>query len=119
MSICFDCKQMTTENNWKLFLDDERYPMDNSWVIARNTLDAMWYVRNYGLPSHISFDHDLGNPNTTMSGMDFAKWFCDYIMDNHIPYNGFTFTVHSMNPVGAENIRSYMTQFVDDYWNID
>jgi len=102
--------------HWKLYLDDERYPFSNDWVIARNYHDAMWYVKNYGLPFHISFDHDLGT--TTFSGMDFAKAFCDYIMDNNIPYNGMSFYVHSMNPVGAENIRSYMTQFINDYWNI-
>jgi hypothetical protein len=102
--------------NWKLFLDDERYPSSTDWVIARNYHDAVWYVQNYGIPSHISFDHDLGNTNTTFSGMDFAKWFCNYIMDNNIPNTGFTYTVHSMNPVGAKNIDCYMQQFINDFW---
>jgi hypothetical protein len=45
---------------WKLFLDDDRYPVDNTWVIARNFDDACLYVTNYGLPTHMSLDHDMG-----------------------------------------------------------
>lgn len=96
---------------WKLFLDDERYPIDNNWVIARNFDDAVWYVTNYGLPYFISFDHDLGSPGNR-TGMDFAKWFIDYIIDNDLVVEDFDFFVHSQNPVGAENIRSLMGQFM-------
>jgi len=99
--------------DWKLFLDDERYPADNSWVIARNYHDAVWYVENYGLPKFISFDHDLafdhyviGKPHV-FTGYDFAKWFCIYVMDNQLDLSSdFGYYVHSMNPVGAENIRN-------------
>lgn len=108
---------------WKLFLDDERYPSDvysniqtHEWTIARNYHDAVWYVHKYGLPSFISFDHDLGSPQN-LTGMDFAKWFCNHVMDQNISLEktGFMFYVHSQNPVGAENIRSYMTQFIKNY----
>lgn len=105
---------------WKLFLDDERYPGDvydnvHGWTIARNYHDAVWYVKTYGLPRYISFDHDLGSH--TWSGMDFTKWFCNHVMDNKLSLDkiGFSFYVHSQNPVGAENIRSYMNQFIRDY----
>ena len=101
--------------DWKLFLDDERYPDPSGWIIARNYHDAVWYVQNYGIPSHISFDHDLGSPQN-MTGMDFAKWFCNYVMDHDIPNPGFTYHVHSMNPVGAKNIDCYMNQFIQCYW---
>lgn len=111
--------------DWKLFLDDVRYPTDNSWVIARNYHDAVWYVTNYGLPKFISFDHDLtydhympaiiGQPHE-FTGYDFAKWFCQHVSDKKLPLpNGFDFYVHSMNPIGAENIRFYMTQWVHNY----
>jgi hypothetical protein len=95
---------------WKLFLDDERYPIDNNWVIARNINDAIWYINNYGMPFFISFDHDLGN--FKQSGMDFAKWFVNYILDNNISLNKFDFYVHSQNPVGAENIKSLIDELV-------
>jgi len=101
--------------NYKLWLDDERYPTDGTvWVIARNFSDARWYVENYGLPIFISFDHDLGSSKIT--GMDFCKWLVNYIMDNNLPYNGMEYAVHSANPVGAANIDSYMAQFLEDYW---
>jgi hypothetical protein len=100
---------------WKLFLDDGRYPVRNDWVIARNFDDAVWYVRNYGLPDHIAFDHDLGHPKN-YTGMDFAKWFANYIMDNELKLpQTFSYSVHSQNPVGAANIRSYMDQFLENH----
>jgi len=107
--------------DWKLFLDDERYPTDNGWVIARNYHDAIWYVENYGLPKFISFDHDLafdhyviGKPHE-FTGYDFAKWFCQYVMDRELSLpEGFDYYVHSMNPVGADNIRKYMAQWIRD-----
>lgn len=103
---------------YKLYLDDERFPPidDPAWRIARNYFDAVFYVRNYGIPIMISFDHDLGSI-TNPTGMDFCKWFCNHIMDNDIKKpEGFSFYVHSMNPVGAKNIQSYMDQFIRDYW---
>ena len=107
---------------WKLFLDDERYPTDNSWVIARNYHDAVWYVTNYGLPRFISFDHDLAFDHYTIgkphefTGYDFAKWFANYVMDNEVDLDpDFDYYVHSMNPVGAENIRTYMEHWLHNY----
>lgn len=98
---------------WKLFLDDERYPVDNRWVIARNVDDAIWYVTNYGMPSFISFDHDLGP--FKQSGMDLAKWLVEYIMDNDVNIDNFEFYVHSQNPIGAENIRSLLNKLKEHY----
>ena len=100
---------------WKLFLDDERYPLDNTWHIARNFNDAVWYVNTMGIPYEIAFDHDLGSPQN-MTGYDFAKWLCIYIEDHEldIPKN-FVYTVHSQNPVGAENIKRYMKSFLRYY----
>ena len=99
--------------NWKLFLDDERYPVDNRWVIARNVDDAIWYITNYGMPSFISFDHDLGP--FKQSGMDLAKWLVGYIMDNDVNIDNFEFYVHSQNPVGAENIRSLLNKLKEHF----
>jgi hypothetical protein len=101
--------------NWKLFLDDERFPPDNGdeWLIARNFNEALLLVLDHGLPSYISFDHDLGQE---LSGYDFAKWFADYVIlnDKDLPET-FDYYVHSMNPVGAENIRKYMENFFEHY----
>ena len=121
---------------YKLFLDDLRYPDDHTdWRVARNYHDAQWYVKTYGLPYHVSFDHDLADvhyDNTDyghddgfmdapltgvpyeFTGYDFAKWFCNYCLDNDLDLSGFTFTVHSANPVGAKNIQMYMDNFMRD-----
>jgi hypothetical protein len=95
---------------WKLFLDDERYPPTSNWIIARNMADAVWYVTNYGVPYHISFDHDLGQDDT---GMTFCRWFCNHILNGAKLPDDFSYYVHSMNPVGKENIEKYMKNFID------
>ena len=112
---------------YKLYLDDIRYPdTDPDWRIARSYHDAIWYCQAYGLPYHIAFDHDLAYEHYIMdmtehgcprefTGLDFAKWFCEWVMDNNIDLTGFTWSVHSANPVGAENIRNYMENFIRDY----
>jgi hypothetical protein len=106
----------TPQFTYYLYLDDERYPdynpLDNDrWRIARNFDDAVWYVRTYGMPMYISFDHDLGAPQNR-TGMDFAKWLVDYMLDNDIPVDLLAFRVHSQNPIGAENIRMYLNNFI-------
>lgn len=120
---------------WKLFLDDERFPPDGAypyeggeWIIARSYDDAVWCVENYGMPSVISFDHDLGMPGdddpftervgmfsaSERSGYDFAKWLCGHAMDRGIRLSGsLDFVVHSQNPVGAANITGYIRRFME------
>lgn len=123
---------------YKLYLDDLRYPDNHSdWRIARNYHDAVWMLKNYGLPYHISFDHDLADVHYTLdsehgpldefmagetrgtgpkefTGYDFAKRFCEWVMENDVDLTGFTWEVHSANPVGAANIRRYMENFMRD-----
>ena len=110
---------------YKLYLDDLRYPPADTedWRIARNYHDALWYVKTYGLPYHISFDHDLGmnhDPSASIvprefTGYDFAKWFCIYVLNTGLDLPAdFGYTVHSANPVGAANIRAYMENFLKD-----
>lgn len=112
--------------NWKLFLDDLRFPADVQYdfgpykdlIICRTMDDAVWAVKQYGLPVFISFDHDLADIHYIIgdgekTGFTFAKWFCDYMIDNDLEFpEGFNFHVHSANPVGAENIRAYMNNFI-------
>jgi hypothetical protein len=114
---------------WILFLDDIRFPVDakvafntdDIVIIARSFDDAVWYVLRHGIPYGIHFDHDLAddhyiNGDGEKTGFTFAKWFCDYIMDNDLDFpDDFYYEVHSMNPVGKENIRSYMNNFIKFY----
>lgn len=95
----------------KIFLDDEREPDDidrinnpDDWVVVRDVESFKDVVNNHGGPITVSFDHDLGDdvPN----GMEAARW----LTENAITVQEYF--VHSANPVGAENIRSLMGQWV-------
>jgi len=105
---------------WILFLDDERKvgdvffedmrPLPKKFVLCRSTAEAQQAIRERGLPSFMSLDHDLGGDDTTMV---FLRWLVDYAEET-FP-NGFkvpTFYVHSANPVGAANITSFMKSWV-------
>jgi len=55
----------------KMFLDDIRIPKNDYDVIVRSYDEAVAFVTNNGIPTFISFDHDLGcdeNGNILKSG---------------------------------------------------
>ncbi len=119
----------------KLFLDDIRIPKDctnglvpshmnkfyweNDWSIVRSFNEFVDWIQKNGLPDLISFDHDLAdvhyimgfskhseNQDTEKTGYDCAKWLGEYCMDNKKSLPNFV--VHSQNPVGKQNINSYL-----------
>lgn len=109
-------ESLVTNAPWKLYLDDIRFPTDSTYIIARTVEEAQQLIQKYGVPDFISFDHDLGVDdvgNLLPTGYDFAKWLIEMDMDGDIElsYN-FTFVVHSQNPVGAENIRVYLSNYL-------
>lgn len=123
-----------------LFLDDERIPSDvtwiliggvghqsTEWIVVRSYDDAVAWVLKNGVPDVISFDHDLGYEDVTMSntglaivtdaaetksGHDFAKFLVDHDMNTRSMPSNFSFTVHSMNPTGAKNIQSLLDNYL-------
>lgn len=98
---------------YKMFLDDIRdvdnYYPNEEFVVCRSYQEAVDYVTNNGIPSFVSFDHDLGDIDSTdeKTGYTFAKFLINYIIDNNIMFE-FGYNVHSANPVGAMNIVSYL-----------
>lgn len=114
---------MTTRSS-HLFLDDERWPADVTWLDLRHPLDQWQIVRSFdqavqwtlqhGFPDVVSFDHDLGIDAGTAekSGYDFARWLVEYDMDTGAMPCNFSFTVHSKNPVGARNIAMYLDNYI-------
>ena len=99
-----------------LFLDDERHPAD-WWFeeapihIARSYDEFKAELEMYGCPEYISFDHDLGD--ASKSGMECAHLFVNKILDNELQMDPkFSFSIHSQNPVGAENIFGLISQFM-------
>ena len=116
-----------------LFLDDERWPNQVTWIVignvgaqgipwtkARSFYEATELVRECGFPEVISFDHDLGvewsNKENkyvvSKTGMDFAKWLVEYDMETNLMPDNFTFTVHSKNEQGKINIESLLNNYI-------
>lgn len=97
---------------YKMFLDDlrcaEKYYPNQGFITMRTYYDAVEYVKKHGVPSFISFDHDLADDaDEEMTGYSFAKFMIDYIIDNELDCI-FDYVVHSANPVGKENIEYYL-----------
>lgn len=123
--------------SYYLFLDDERFPQDVTWVklplhnwtIVRNYTDFVRAITDKGLPKEIAFDHDLGYEhyqayNTAdkpgkgvidyssfkeKTGLDCAKWLIEYCREKNLPLP--TFYVHSMNPIGKQNIINAINSY--------
>lgn len=101
---------------YTLFLDDERFPSDNIKgvvIICRSSREAIDCVIKNGFPWSICFDHDLGGEDTSVI---FINWMIDYLLDNNkkLPVD-FNYSVHSMNPIGSDRIKSIMIQVVREF----
>ena len=96
----------------KMFLDDERFPADNSgdWIIVLNFEQAVEHVLANGVPDFVSFDHDLG---LEKSGFDFAKWLVEYDLDYNVLGSTFDYYVHSQNPIGVANIKGLLDPYLE------
>ncbi len=124
-----------------LYLDDFRIPEDSfkytyntdylklKWDIVRNYDEFVAYIEKNGMPDLISFDHDLADEHYApeehwekydewktsqnfkeKTGFDCAKWLIDFCIDNKA--NLPKIYVHSMNPVGAENIEKIFLNYI-------
>lgn len=106
-----------------LFLDDERNPIDVTWVsfpegtqftVVRNYNDFLEAVRLNNTFDVWSLDHDLGinglSQEINLSGYDSLKaairWYPDQTPKQVI--------AHSKNPIGAENINKYWENYVSN-----
>jgi hypothetical protein len=89
-----------------LWLDDLRDKPSPEWDAVRNYEEFTHYIKKYGMPDKISFDHDLGRPKT---GYDCAVWLEREIATTiaagkiiKIP----AMRCHSANPAGRERIEA-------------
>lgn len=123
---------------YHLFLDDERKPSQVTWVqlplvewtIVRNFEQMTKLVTERGLPATVSFDHDLAEEHYRPSmyaadghynqyygdgtfkektGYECAKWLVMYCADRGLAFP--TYYVHTLNPIGLENIKSYIKSY--------
>lgn len=95
-----------------IYLDDVR-PAKYGWETVRSFEEFKKLIQSTNLDDivAISFDHDLGEDklgNTLPTGMDAMKWFIEHLIANNLELPSLReIIVHSSNPAGAENIRSY------------
>lgn len=110
-----------------LFLDDIREPGSVAWVkyplelrmlemvIARNYDEFVKTITERGDPACISYDHDLdevtmiGGKSTERTGYDCVKWYVGLLEARRSQHPEFF--IHSMNPVGGNNIRRYIQNY--------
>lgn len=98
---------------YNLFIDDERFPAEDGreYVIVRSSEEAIEFIKEHGIPTHIAWDHDLG-------GDDNSRRVVAYIMelvfqdDVRMPPD-FTWSIHSQNPIGARWIDAAMRDCVN------
>ena len=96
---------------YKLFIDDERFPVTEDWVIVRTSVEAISYMKDHGFPSMISFDHDLGGDDTSRP---VVRWIGDQVVSEGVQLPAdFNFYVHSQNPVGRDWINGTMNRIVE------
>lgn len=99
------------------------YQTNEGWVIVKSYSEFVEFIEANGLPELISFDHDLADMHYQIdfndwelltadqlgveeTGLDCAKWLVKYCEDNHCKLPEFL--VHSQNPVGRQNIQTYL-----------
>jgi len=120
---------------YNLFLDDERNPVDGfimtknsvyyelDWVVVKNYKEFAEYIEKHGVPSLISFDHDLGDIHYDVkdnvinyseykekTGYDCAHWLINYCIDNKIRKLP-AYLIHTGNTVGGINIKYLMENY--------
>jgi hypothetical protein len=101
---------------------------ENDWFVVKNYDEFRNYIEKNGLPDFISFDHDLADFHYDLkpedydsmseddmvrkfgsmekTGFDCAKWLVDWCLENSLKLPDFV--VHSANPIGKQNIQSYL-----------
>lgn len=93
----------------KLFVDDIREPTNTGeWIVVRSVQQAKAAIQFYERNMHddtilIDLDHDAGA--FVNDGGDYIK-LLDWLEQEGIVDTGYFFHIHSMNPVGVQNMRA-------------
>ena len=120
-------KKQIIMNKTLIWLDDERNPDEPQWQawqvrwspIGHIGVDVVWlksfkefklYLLSNPWPDAICFDHDLGLEE---SGYDCAKYLVNLCIEKDIDIPAFA--IHSMNPVGKNNIEAVLINYHEHY----
>lgn len=90
-----------------IWVDDVRTPPCDDWLWARSVNEAItaikFYERNWSDDSIcINLDHDAGD--FAKDGGDYIR-VLDWLEKEGIVDTGYGFHLHTMNPVGRENME--------------
>lgn len=110
-------KQPVVYQTEKVFLDDIRFPPDDTWTEFKDPYDCWDYIREYAsVITHISFDHDLWYENPfgeEVTWYDVLSWMLEYFYSNKIPLP--VITLHTANPIGKSNMEWIMKSYALHY----
>jgi hypothetical protein len=117
--------------SYNLFLDDIRTPSQVKWIalplvewiVVRNFDQFKGYIMLHGIPTRVSFDHDLApehyNPSidwtkpltcsSEPTGYDCVKWLIDYCQEHSVEFPEYY--LHTLNDAGKKNMESYIRSF--------
>ena len=92
----------------KLWVDDDRRPPSDDWVWVQTTNQAISAICHYNRNMRddtiiIDLDHDAGE--WAFDGGDYIK-VLDWLEGNECVDTGYFFHIHSMNPVGVQNMKA-------------
>ena len=93
----------------KLWIDDIREPSGTGeWIVVRSVRQAKIAIRFYEKDMHddtilIDLDHDAGA--FASDGGDYIE-ILNWLEREGIVDTGYFFHIHSMNPVGVQNMRA-------------
>lgn len=97
----------------KLFLDDERPVPNDSWHHARTAEAATAFLEAHGaLLTHVSLDHDLGQP---LTGYDVVCALEEMFHRGQINPD-VVVTIHSANPAGARKMAQACESMFGHRW---
>lgn len=117
----------------KIYLDDERIPLDNDYIVVKDYYEFVAAINKYNLDniSVITLDHDLGDKaimqyytnvkknnqfdydkiGNEKTGLDCCKFLVDKCIDENIKLPQIY--VHSKNPVGRINMMDYINNYLE------
>lgn len=86
--------------SYKLYLDDQRKPVNDGFILVKDIDEFKEMVLTFGLPEAIAFDHDLGQ-GLGREGIDAVNWLID---EMRFDLRNCDITCHSDNWPGKQNI---------------
>ena len=86
--------------HFRRIFERKRWPFPH---VATTVFEAARRLSIYKY-QYVFLDHDLGYTDSKATGMSLVQWIVNAVRTGKRRFSGTTFIVHSLNPVGAENM---------------